>query len=358
MMSNQLIHYMPSFLSTAYFETKTYRDHRNDFGSAQILANFLAHSPTPVVDRTGTFESPLRTKILDPISYTLNEVNSFDLCCNRRALEILALDCDVNVYWSGGIDATAALVALLKFDRSNQVVVKLNHESVNEYPLFYRKFILEKNVRHEFFNGYYTTDFDLNQINVTGLCGDKIFGSLERMYYYDRLFDPWEMIFYDYNRKENLEIYDPLLEELPELLEKSPTEIKTVKDCLFWLGYALMWQNAHTKWLAHQECENKAQFLNQIAFFNTSYFETWAVFNQDKFIGKDWPSYKMPAKEYIYKYTNDEDYRDYKLKVYSSAFCPRPVQYYATDSSFNQYMNEDMDKYILTHSLEIERFLP
>jgi hypothetical protein len=51
----------------------------------------------------------------------------------------------VEVYWSGGIDSTALLVALLRTatpaQRAGGLLIRLDDDSIVEYPLFYKEHI-------------------------------------------------------------------------------------------------------------------------------------------------------------------------------------------------------------------------
>lgn len=50
-------------------------------------------------------------------------------------------------------------------------------------------------------------------------------------------------------------------------------------------------------------------------FFNTNDFQQWSFHNTDKKIVSDWKSYKFAAKQFIFNYTQDQDYFDNKLKT-------------------------------------------
>ena len=49
-------------------------------------------------------------------------------------------------------------------------------------------------------------------------------------------------------------------------------------------------------------------------FYNTEEFQLWSMNNPDKKMREEWRTYKWPAKEVIYEYAKDADYRDNKTK--------------------------------------------
>ena len=57
-------------------------------------------------------------------------------------------------------------------------------------------------------------------------------------------------------------------------------------------------------------------YENLFHFFSTHDFERWGMTTpSDMKCGNTKESYKMIAKNYIYEYTKDSDYRDHKLKI-------------------------------------------
>jgi hypothetical protein len=50
-------------------------------------------------------------------------------------------------------------------------------------------------------------------------------------------------------------------------------------------------------------------------FFVATDFQLWSMNNTDKRIKDHWRTYKWPAKQVIYEFTRDADYRDNKIKL-------------------------------------------
>lgn len=82
----------------------------------QFLVDFSCYFGVPLVDRTRTLPGPFLTQILDPIpEYDKDFAMTLPDICLARAEDVFnrADGRDIHVLWSGGIDSTAALVALL-----------------------------------------------------------------------------------------------------------------------------------------------------------------------------------------------------------------------------------------------------
>jgi len=54
---------------------------------------------------------------------------------------------------------------------------------------------------------------------------------------------------------------------------------------------------------------------DNLSEFDTEEFQLWSMNNPDSKIKDTMTSYKWPAKDYIFDYTKDSNYRDTKLKV-------------------------------------------
>ena len=165
------------------------------------------------------------------------------------AEKLWALNKPVKVAWSGGIDSMVAAVAMLltKPDSASLNFIYTNH-SINEYPLFYEKYIknynepVEKEEIFSLLNSY--TD----SIIVTGEVGDQTFGFDRFMYFKDILeySQPWENVFNW--AKEKWEEHELVriswfgtkkerAEMLYKLMEKCPVSNPTIGDFFWWMSF-------------------------------------------------------------------------------------------------------------------------
>ena len=202
--------------------------------------------------------------------------------------------------WSGGIDSTVALISLIKTGKTERINVLLSSASIEEYPLFFNSFIKDKLT-------YSVVEdpkllFNVKDINITGEIGDQIFGSAAILKAYDagKLFNPYK----EY-------ISDKFLLKLEKQLTKCPIELKTTFDFLWWFNFSMKYQNVQLRIYPSIQLP----YGKVTHFFDTTDFQLWSMNNPDKKI-KDTPaSYKFTAKDYIYDFTKDADYRDNKLKI-------------------------------------------
>jgi hypothetical protein len=232
---------------------------------------------------------------------------NFEDICFSRATEIYNMsvlqDKQLCVLWSGGIDSTVVLISLLQL--TPKVKVLLTKKSIQEYPEFYEKCVKNLDctfIDSDFIDGVKKTL--KNNVVVTGEIADQLFGTDKYFQCKDKLQDNWDTIV----DKKFLYLLEPYV-------CKSPQKIKSVKDFLWWVNYTLKYQHVCFRIPIHI---NKAILdKNLLHFFDSQDWNDWAVSTptEEKFFGTDFKNYKQIAKNYIYKYTKDQDYKLNKTKV-------------------------------------------
>ena len=79
------------------------------------------------------------------------------------------------MFWSGGIDSSGALVALLETKSKNDVLnIRYTQDSIDEFPLMWEKMVKDKNdplSNKEMLDDSLFENHDI--IKVTGECGDR-----------------------------------------------------------------------------------------------------------------------------------------------------------------------------------------
>lgn len=258
-----------------------------------------------LLDRTDTIDFGFNYKTISPIPRMSEYTYSFSDTCDYTATNILknSNGKPINIYWSGGIDSTAVLVSFLKnSDNLNNINITLSKDSIEEYPLFFNNFILDK-IKFTVSENPMTlvnTDF----INVTGELGDQIFGSASIFTANDKgkLFDKYTNY-----------LSESFIEVISEQLNKCPIELNSVFDILWWINFSMKYQYVQLRIYA----DILKPFGSILHYFDTQEFQLWSLNNHDKKIKSTIESYKYMAKDYIYDFTKDSDYRDYKLKVNS-----------------------------------------
>src|SRR5438270_7863117 len=95
-----------------------------------------------IIDRTQSLDQGFAYAVLDPIPTPVKEPPPFGEICDSVGGEIAAEAIRTNkcirVSWSGGIDSTCALIAIMKAvdsaNRPDVLRIVLSEDSVKEYP--------------------------------------------------------------------------------------------------------------------------------------------------------------------------------------------------------------------------------
>ncbi|PWT76947.1 MAG: hypothetical protein C5B60_03460 [Chloroflexi bacterium] len=303
-------------------------------GMRKFTAYFRLYRRVVPVDRAGTITFPIRTKCLFPLPRMRAFAKTYEALCNERARELLKraekLDVPLYVFWSGGVDSTCVLVSLLKNSTSAQkqrIVVLLSEDSITEYPAFYLKYIRgQLPCRSAMLFPYILGSKNLL---VSGEHNDQLFGSDVTAEAINRFgaeaiagaYDPklFQAFFAEKlsGDEATAGFYVKLFERLKD---SAPVPIKTNFDLFWWVNFAVKWQTVYTRMLSFTARRNakklSAKYLADYyaPFYCTEGFQLWSMNNLDSRIKDGWRSYKWPAKELIYEFTKDADYRDTKIK--------------------------------------------
>lgn len=134
-----------------------------------------------ILDRTNTIDFGFKYKTITPIPEYSIFTESFEQVCDNRATQLVTLaeqrNCNINVMWSGGIDSTTALVALLRTGKKDRIRVVLSKASIGEYPKFYRDVVSKELEKQHSVVENPKLVLNSQDINLTGEIGDQIFGS-------------------------------------------------------------------------------------------------------------------------------------------------------------------------------------
>jgi len=243
---------------------------------------------------------------------------SWDECCYERAEELR--DLNKNHYYisySGGIDSTALMVAMLqtwpKADL-DKVTILMSHHSVHENPSFFDHYVSKFKLRN-FVRGVSKNLLDEDALLLTGELGDQLFGS--DMLMTGCLLFGDEVLHKDY-REFAPAIFDRLLqkkapnmggaifEHLHPIVEECPFPVRTTHDFFWWYNFTQKWQHVKCRYMESADWDLRTEYGRHVVnFFDTPAFQLWSLNNHDLKIGKTWDSYKKVSKEFIYKFTRD-----------------------------------------------------
>ena len=281
-----------------------------------------------LIDRTGTLDHGFPYEILDPIPEPLPVDDSLARLCEQRAQSIVERanreNRDVKLTWSGGIDSTAACVALLKQSDlgrldARRFPILYSKDSISEYRQFFRVHIRKGKRRKKIKK---IADACIgNGILVTGEHGDQLFGSAKALDIpFEDLEAPWEDSFPRVLRYRlaSARRVDTMIRYLEPQFRAAPIPLPSLFELLWWMNFSMKWQTVS---LRIPSTTSKGTTFQKTAdltehFFRTETFQRWAMTNPDKRIRMgDWSSYKWPLKDYIRDFTGDDIYWREKEKV-------------------------------------------
>jgi hypothetical protein len=297
-----------------------------DFQPYLLAARFLKYG---IIDRTRSLKMGFDTHVLDPIDevYATNESDGdFSTLCEQRAEQIFAAARDENrpidVLWSGGIDSTVALIAILQVASrkrdTDRLRVLLSVESITEYSRFFHQHIKEA-LRWSPIGFPVSRFLAADSITVTGEHGDLLFGSNECKHFVPNgiAYLGWRTglpLLLAQREFTGAEV-DALMDYLIPLVDSCPFEVDTLFEFYWWMDFTQKWQTVALRIAANIESERTRLFENTRHFFRSIPFQLWALFGRERETMEEWSQYKMAAKDFIYEFNGDDEYRDYKEKI-------------------------------------------
>ena len=301
-------------------------------------------------DRTGVMTTPLRTMPQFALPVYRPFKKSYAELCDERASEILqrAERSGVTLYimYSGGIDSTCMLVSVLKHASPEQkkgIVVLLSHDSIAENPRFFDEHI-KRDLRMDSSASFPAIlggkDMFLSAEHNDMILGSDKIGKLMRQFYPGVVHEP-------YRRETIAAHFAPALGQDKELTsfymdmfericDAAPIDIRTNLEFLWWINFSFKWHACYYYILMFTKAAQTAGITEEylrdrfVSFFNTDEFQLWSMHNTDKRIRDTWKSYKWVAKDIIYEYTKDAEYRDHKIKRGSLIPLIRQLHAYST----------------------------
>lgn len=266
-----------------------------------------------IIDRTRTLLDCGYPNIIiqDEIPAVVVNPGDFSLVMDNRAKQLIAEATKINkpiaVMYSGGLDSTAVVCAMLKHGATITVVG--SESSIDENITFYQDVLLNNpQVLLQLENPLvFLRDNCDNYLFATGECGAHIMGTINWAKYISvDAVDPTVISANDAVEEifKSTEFYQGIPDDpkkyLFQVLDKCPVPIKTNYDALWFSIFALKWQFVQYRfhmWVG-KLCPNLHHF------YMSDPFQHWALFNDVhvKCPGFKWTNYKMPIREYIYAY--------------------------------------------------------
>ena len=256
-----------------------------------------------------------------PIPNDLSNAPTFQQAATYTARDILnqAGDRPIGVFWSGGIDSTVALVALMQECEHWQerlIIYTSNYAIQHEYPVFYHNFLQQANVvllePKDFFDANL---FRQNIFMVDGNLGDQVWGINLTIDQPDFCHRPYPALFdwqHFRNRVGEKQWLDATVSYIEQQIKHFPAPVKSLFDLLWMLTFTHKWNFNRLK---HMSRVPDITLLHQMhCFYDSYHLQRWSMATTDSRIKDSPESYKQAAKDFIYLYTKDQIYRDTKLQ--------------------------------------------
>ena len=347
----KIISIEPRYLSDPAIRDVLPTTERKDLSMMEHAARLLWDSQSmlgSLTPRDGINNFPFKNTLVDHLGmrmpkYQANFNLSWNDITDLRALQIqqdiLCSDKNLLIHWSGGIDSTCIIAAVLKnFEKSNlsRVRVLCNWMSILEYPKFYLDHICKnfQVIDSNFFDnqGCYPPD----TLIINGQGADSLqCGPAPNVDYIMSVRDcslldnSWEknpdcLIRYLGRITHSNKFASWYYEKISENIKSVVVPIETYYDFIWWSSFNYNWCHAAGLlfWHFRNNCLTWEQFHNQfISWYNTEDYQLWAMKNNGKMIKHKarFGSEKHHAKKYIFDYTRDKVYYENKIKSSSWA---------------------------------------
>ena len=293
----------------------------------------FAHAP--LIDRTNSIDSS--QKILTPIPSIPDEELNFSDVADARAKELLARseneNIELRVAWSGGVDSTTVLSALIKHREDYpgaDIKVHMTEMSKKDFPLFYAYLDIGSNIEirtsdvsssdgkvtGKWLGESFTRDTGKDYILVTGEVVDHLGTPAD---YVTR----WHMVWDEAYIWENdiIEFLRPLVATMPSGWGNK------VVDVISWFKYTCAYQWSEIRMILMYDIEP----TKVVHFFNTTEFQQWYLQSPQsvRYPGAELYRYKPELVDYIVDWTGMTEYKNTAVATDSL-----PVSYQVDDTEF------------------------
>jgi hypothetical protein len=273
------------------------------------------------VDRTGTIQGPLNFQILR--SWTVPQKSfTLDKVFESRVKHYTDQNCQLNLFWSGGADSTAMVVAFLKHAPDlDQLRLVYSPHSLYENRDFF-EFVTKQfpKLTTLDFSGDVYLNHVFDGIVITGHGGDEFTASLDESFFdqvgAEGLQQDWRSFF------QSKSASPALINFCEEYFAKSGRPINTVLEARWWFYTATKSQvygSRDVSFLFNHKSVTPDQFAS---FFDCELFESYMWHNIDKIIepGQEYKTYKKFLRRYVYDFYKNLDYLENTSKINSKQF--------------------------------------
>lgn len=233
-----------------------------------------------------------------------------------------------HVQWSGGIDSTLMICALLKnLNQSDyeNVTVLCNYGSIFENPKFYNECI-KPNFKTQNSSHFISPDQMNNVYTIDGELGDQIYGHRYSVFLADSNLATasWKN-----NSNDLIEFISKfsdntfakwLYQGMKHNIESCDAPVENCQDWLWWMGFNITWISIVLRTYIPHQVMNNISYTQHLKhrhhWFDSFDYQQWAMNNNNSSSSKYDPfTHKISSKIYIESVWPDQHFRKYKTKV-------------------------------------------
>lgn len=289
-----------------------------------------------LLDEPDTFDC---VNIVKPPVYNLENLSHdwedrFFAVCDQAAEDVYATagDRKITVMYSGGTDSACLLVALMKSPRfreyleSGRFEISMTTHSIDEYPLFFWKFILPNKIPLVPMN--YDAHMREDSLVAIGNFGDYIAGSAEVMNItrgVEISNEKWP-VFKSFIAKD-----DPngeVVKAYETIIRKAPFTLETAQQIQWWFNNAFHLQSEMVRPYIWSRITDLSTMLNNEKIYKFFYHEAFTTFSFEYMstrpLFNNTYDVKIFNKKYVADFSGDPGYLG-KKKVWSQRSSPRMV---------------------------------
>lgn len=237
------------------------------------------------------------------------------------------------IFWSGGVDSSSLLCALLMegLTPENSVIL-CTENSRKEYPFMYKR-LKQSGFKTDDFTDYADPRICYNKYNgnyfVLGWCADQLYGSFLNQYFdaNENYKDSLVKLYTDKNPVYNFPVFkngrptkkdaEVAIEGIQKYAKALNTPLETLQDVTWMINFGVKWTSVSTNFALAAPSINVSKIIN---FFETDDFSAWSVQNLSrlrKLNQQNSKEYKWELKEIVYELLKDSMYLNNKGKVNS-----------------------------------------
>ena len=270
----------------------------------------------------------------------INQNLTFGDICDQVATKIIQTINQSNkkllVGFSGGVDSTVLLTALLKNQIDTDRLVLLTSSTlIIENQFFYKKFV-ENKIRCEEITQFKGNHEDY--FHIWGEFGDALFLQNSPMKFHEFYNLPWttplkgrELNIVGWILKNDIKLIPWLYDKILIAKEFCPFTIETTGAFWWWLTFNVSWNDIYFRrsysmdLFGHIENKDPDMFIkfknHELDFYADPKFQIWSMHNiaNGEILKDGHLKYRRIAKEYIYDFDKNQDYFDNKGKVDSGS---------------------------------------